>query len=52
MTILSVLTLLMLCGLLYLVVDLQQNLNDLKDHIHALHHDLDTKNKINDGEAL
>ena len=44
MAVLSVLTILMLCGLIYLIINLQQSINDLKDHVHAFHHDLDINN--------
>lgn len=42
---LSLLNFLMLLGLIYLCINLHDHVCDVKDHIHALHHDLDTKNK-------
>jgi hypothetical protein len=47
---LSLLNFLMLLGVIYLVMNLHQHVLDIKDHIHALHHDLDTKNKQNGEE--
>ena len=50
MAILLVLNLLLVACMLYMMMVMRQNLNDLKDQVHAFHHDLNLHQDLNSNQ--